>query len=227
MSAMATRARPLLTVGAIVLLLLLGDCGELEAPATSTELTGTVTATPVTPTPDVEPADSVAPAVDSPMPAAEPVEAVEPTPQPPTVEELNQRLVAWEAGLLQDYRIVYQEIGSASREQSAPVIITVRNGSVASVVYRSNGQPAPLRSYPNVEHSLRWWRMPCPVTTRSSRWPLTLSWDIPLLSPWRQTGPARQRPGLRQRCSRIRQAGRPPPMAHLPRPDSNRGVALG
>ncbi len=100
---------------------------------------------------DVEPADSVAPAVDSPMPAAEPVEAVEPTPQPPTVKELNQRLVAWEAGLLQDYRIVYQEIGSASREQSAPVIITVRNGSVASVVYRSNGQPAPLRSYPNVE----------------------------------------------------------------------------
>ena len=140
----------LLTVGAIVLLAILGACG-FEAPATSPGLAETAAATPAPPATAPEPAEPVAQALDSPTTSVEFVEAVEPAPDPPTLEEIHERLGAWETGLVRDYRIVYQKIGSHSQVQSEPVIITVRSGSVTSVAYEASGQAAPEGSYPTVE----------------------------------------------------------------------------
>ena len=142
-SATARGTQLLLTVGAIVLLAILGACG-FEAPATSPGPAGTAAATPAPPATAPEPAEPVAQALDSPTTSVEFVEAVEPAPDPPTLEEIHERLGAWETGLVRDYRIVYQKIGSHSQVQSEPVIITVYVSEQGFLVSAASGGRRPV-----------------------------------------------------------------------------------
>ena len=68
-----------------------------------------------------------------------------------TVEDLKRHKSIWEARNLRDYQIDYQNKSFLPPEQMKPVFITVRNGSIESVVYQSNGQPVQKGSYPDME----------------------------------------------------------------------------
>ena len=87
---------------------------------------------------------------------ADPEPTASPSMLPPatvalTVEDLERRKSIWEARTPRDYQIDYQNKTFLPPEQMKPVFITVRNGSIESVVYQSNGQPVQEGSYPDVE----------------------------------------------------------------------------
>lgn len=68
-----------------------------------------------------------------------------------TAEDLKKYKSIWDDQGLRDYQIDYQKLWARLPGDSQPVVITVRNGLINSVVGRLNGQPvAKPRSYPDV-----------------------------------------------------------------------------
>ena len=70
-----------------------------------------------------------------------------------TIEKLDIHLSRWQARSFRDYKIYYQNVSLRAMEnREMPVVITVRDGSIESVVNQSDGEPIQGGSYPDVEN---------------------------------------------------------------------------
>ena len=104
---------------------------------------------------DAEPKATLDSSVASPEPTK--VATLFPTSTPGTteltIEKLDIHLSRWQARSFRDYKIYYQNVSLRAMENRAmPVVITVRDGSIESVVNQSDGEPIQGGSYPDVEN---------------------------------------------------------------------------
>ena len=104
---------------------------------------------------DAEPKATLDSSVASPEPTK--VATLFPTSTPGTteltIEKLDIHLSRWQARSFRDYKIYYQNVSLRAMEnREMPVVITVRDGSIESVVNQSDGEPIQGGSYPDVEN---------------------------------------------------------------------------